>query len=518
VTRYGRILILILVIVLVAQIGLDLFTQTREPASSGRSADRFPRIRPDYVNVVLPPNIAPTNFVIDEEGTRFHVRISGAEGRGIGVRSRRPSIRIPEGAWRRLLDENRGRSIRVDVSVRDRGGEWIFFRPIFNRVAAEPVDRYLSYRLINSVYFWYNHRPEMCLYLRDVEGFEERRILHNYSLRSNRCVNCHTCAAYRTETMAVQLRGEPGPAMVTLRDGRIAEVDLRGRAKNGLVSFISIHPQGRLAAFAALRLGFFSKCTGEAREVFEFASDLGLYRFDTGAFSIPKAIATEEYVETLPAWSGDGSHLYFCRTKPQWPADAPREGLPSNYRDVRYDLMRIPYDAEKDKWGQVETVLTAKETGKSIAQPSVSPDGRWVVFCMQDYGMWPLVRPDSDLYLLDVKMRAYHRLSCSSDAAEASHEWSSNGRWIVFASKRKDKVFTRLYLAYIGPDGRSAKAVELPQRDPAAHERLLRVYNLPRLLTEPMPFTEEDLACAIDAASAGEEAQPAGERRRQNAH
>jgi len=58
---------------------------------------RGPDICPDYAGVVVPPNIAPLNFVIREEGTRYFVKIHSARGEGIEIFSRSGKVRIPLG-------------------------------------------------------------------------------------------------------------------------------------------------------------------------------------------------------------------------------------------------------------------------------------------------------------------------------------------------------------------------------------------------------------------------------------
>lgn len=50
--------------------------------------DKPPRISPDYVDVTIPPNIAPLNFVIHEPGQRYLVRIQSTQGRPIEIASR----------------------------------------------------------------------------------------------------------------------------------------------------------------------------------------------------------------------------------------------------------------------------------------------------------------------------------------------------------------------------------------------------------------------------------------------
>jgi hypothetical protein len=97
--------------------------------SDAAAVERPPAIRPDYADVVIPPNIAPLNFTVLEPGRRYCVRLSGPAGRGIEVYSQEPAIVLPAAAWRRLLEANRGRDLAVEVNVQDPAGRWQRFAP-----------------------------------------------------------------------------------------------------------------------------------------------------------------------------------------------------------------------------------------------------------------------------------------------------------------------------------------------------------------------------------------------------
>ncbi len=47
--------------------------------------NRLPQIRPDYAGCVIPPNIAPLNFLVEEPAAQYHVRISSKRGEGIEI-------------------------------------------------------------------------------------------------------------------------------------------------------------------------------------------------------------------------------------------------------------------------------------------------------------------------------------------------------------------------------------------------------------------------------------------------
>ncbi|MBN1392432.1 MAG: PD40 domain-containing protein, partial [Sedimentisphaerales bacterium] len=198
---------------------------------------------------------------------------------------------------------------------------------------------------------------------------------------------------------------------------------------------------------------------------------------------------------------------------------------PDGYEKLRYDLVRISYDLEHDRWGEVETVLSAQDTGLSIAMPRISPDGRWLTFCMCDYGYFPPWQPSSDLYITDLKAVQetgrceYRRLDINSDESEAWHSWSSNSRWIVFSSKREHGVFTRCYISYVDENGRVYKPLVLPQKDPAFYSYCLETFNTPEFVTEPIPATgnrltrvfrgSDEVSVAIPITAATPKAGPA---------
>ncbi len=165
--------------------------------------------------------------------------------------------------------------------------------------------------------------------------------------------------------------------------------------------------------------------------------------------------------------------------------------------------MRIAYDPNQGVWGQAEMVLAAKDTGKSILLPRISPDGRWLLVSMCDYGCFPVYQKSSDLYLIDLQAAQQtgryeaRRLEINSDQSESWHSWSSNSRWIAFSSKRDSGLFTRTYLSYVDPNGVAHKPLVLPQEDPTAYDSCLWTYSVPELVVEPVPAAKETLGRVV---------------------
>ena len=454
-----------------------------EEVTNPQAVDRAPRIFPDYSDTVIPPNIAPLNFVVKEPGEKYDVRIEAPNATALHISSRSPAVVIPAAKWRGLLEANRGGRLTFGVSVKGQDGRWRSFEPIVNRIAHEEIDRFLVYRVLPKFNRTY---ADISLRQRDLQSFDESVLLHSKSF-NNGCMNCHAFSGNSPSLMVMHVRS-PGGGMLLIRDGTVTKVDTRTGFNPTPAKYISLHPSGKLAAFSETKLVQFFHAVGEWVDVFDVQSDLGLYLFDTNTVTTTPDICKPDRQETYPSWSPDGRYLYYC-SAPDLPAD--------RWRQVRYDLMRIAYDVETGTWGKPETVLSADQTGLSITLPRISPDGRFIVFCMSEYGNWPVCQVSADLYLMDLTTGKYGPLDINSDQSESWHCWSSNSRWIVFSSRRYDATLAKPYFSYIDETGKAFKPLLLPQKDPTFYESFLKTYNLPELITEPFPLTQRDLLRAL---------------------
>jgi len=221
---------------------------------------------------------------------------------------------------------------------------------------------------------------------------------------------------------------------------------------------------------------------------------------------MPDTIVGHEGPVASVDWSPDGRTLYYCSAPMLW---SDRDTVPPEHFDeVRYDLMRIPWEPESGAWGRAEIVLSAEDTGLSITLPRVSPDGRFVLFCMSDYGCFPIYQEQTDLYMLDLGPMVYRRLAVNSEAPDSWHSWSSEGRWFVFSSKRMDGLLARPFFAHVDDAGRVAKPFVMPQQDPAFYDTFLETYNVPELIREPIAVGADEIAAAMRSNPPGEEGLP----------
>ena len=445
---------------------------------------RPPRIRPDYSGSVIPPNIAPLNFAVRERGTRFFVRIRAEAGDAIEILSRSPQITIPPRRWRALVGANRGKDLLFDVYA-DVDGRWRRYRTIVNRIAQEDVDGYVVYRLVGPIHTKWR---KIGVYQRDLTTYRESVVLDGMSLE-RACVNCHSFANNDPQRMFIGVRSNTfGTATVLVHDGNVKKIGDK-------FGYTAWHPSGRVAAYSVnMADQFFHAAGAEVRDVVDLDAALAYYAIEARNVKMVPRASDKRRLETYPTWSPDGRYLYYCSAPLLW---TDRNVVPpERYAEVRYDLMRIRYDVDADAWGEPETVLSAEETGLSILMPRISPDGRFLLFCMCRYGCFPVYQPNSDLYMMDLAAAKYAKLPINSEFSESWHCWSSNSRWIAFSSRRRGGTFTRCYISFVDKTGKAHKPFILPQSDPEFYDSLLQTVSVPELITGPVPIHGKSLARA----------------------
>lgn len=437
---------------------------------SAEEKENQAEIFPEYSNLTLPPNIAPLNFVIREPGSKFRVEISSGKAETIKIRHRSPTIKIPEHKWQDLLSAHAGETLKVDIwSYSER--RWFKFPTIEHHIAKEAIDPWLAYRLVHAVYLKWR---DMGIYQRNLTSFEELPIIENSST-GHGCMNCHSFANNDPSKMLIHFR-IVHPGTLLWSDGELKKVDTRTPATISAGIYPAWHPDGKHIAFSTGQISpHLTTRIGKVVDVADRKSDLVVYDVENNKVTTSPLVSSERR-ENMPVWSPDGRSLYYLS------APEALEGDDESLLHARYSLMCIPYSVELNRWGEPEMVLNADSIGKSISMPAISPDGRYMICSMSDYGYFTIFHKESDLYCIDLKTKTYKKLGLNSESAESFSSWSANGRWLVFSSKRMDDVFSRPFIAYFDKNGVAHKPFVLPQKDPEMYYSLLANYNLPKMI------------------------------------
>ena len=447
-----------------------LLASCSEPKAGIEEKNALPSIFPDYHDVIIPVNIAPLNFRLSEPSGNLFVVIEGKNGK-IEVKGK-SKIRIPLKKWRRLLENNRDESLIITVFSRTEG-KWTKFKPFSIHIKNNPVDPWLVYRLIAPGYEAWS---EMGLYQRNLTSFKEEPIINNRLLPGS-CMNCHSFNQNNPGQMMFHLRGNIGATMLVI-DGEAVKLNTKTEETISNCVYPCWHPTGKYIGFSVNNISQVFHSRKEKRiEVFDSRSDIVVYDIDKNILITSKIISSDDSFETFPAFSPDGKTLFFC--------SAPKSDQPDNYDKVKYSLCSISFEPDSGTFGdQIDTLVSSSVTGKSVSLPRVSPDGKYLIFTMSDYGNFSIWHKEADLYQLDLNTRSFRPIDpVNSDDTESYHSWSSDSRWMVFSSRRIDGLYTRPYITFVDENGNFGKPFLLPRKDPDYYDSELRSFNVPEFIT-----------------------------------
>lgn len=486
-------LLLFLVLLLVSCGGM-----TKEAPSSYTSLSEDAPIYPDYRDVAIPFNIAPLNVMVETHGEAFAGVITSPSGQQIVAEVDVNKLFFDQSEWSALLEASKGEKLSAQLYVK-RAGEWKAFKPYELYVAPEPIDSFLSYRLIEPSYELYR---QLGLYQRNLTNFDEAPIYENNDEFSddNHCVNCHNYQNYDASNMLFHVRATHG-GTVFVTDGEVRKMKMTTDSVLANSVYPTWHPELPLVAFSSNQTGQVFHLADQSKiEVIDYASDLVLYDVENAAIS--NILRTKEYMETFPHWSPDGKRLFFCRAYTPdlalMPDSVRSDSVIPRIDSLHYDVMSIAFDPASRTFSAPQLEVACASKGRSAAVPRVSPDGRYLLYTEGRRGQFHIWHPESDLYVKDLQTDSLRLLSkASAPGPDSYHGWSSNGRWIVVASRRDDGSYSRVYISYFDPQGRDYKAFVLPQYDPEHNFCRMKSYNVPELSRNAVKSTPEQLRDVI---------------------
>ena len=419
-----------------------------------RECREVPPIFPDYVGVTVPEGIAPLTFAM-------------ADGRRFREERRRE-----------------GDTLWITVEAWEKGSrEGVRYAPFPVFFSSDPIDPYIAYRLIEPGYeSWH----DMGIYQRQLSSYREKAIVTNKA-NGMGCVNCHTFLNGDPDRMFFHARGKGGGTVFA--DGentRLFNLAQAGPGRQG--TYPAWHPEGRYVAFSSNDTRqCFTIRNEQPIEVYDTASDIILLDLETDSITLVPALSGEDILETFPSWSPDGSRLYYCAS------DNPGR-LPENRGKLRYRLMSIGFE-NGEFTGEPETVFDCDSLSVSFPRAK----GSLLVFTAARFGTFPIWHKEADLWVLDLATGEARRLDeIDSDDTESYHSWSSEGKWMVFSSRRTDGRCTRLFITHCEGGGRFSKPFLLPQRNPDQNTLRLKSYNIPEFIKGESPDRQHSVSALFE--------------------
>jgi len=435
-------------------------------------------IFPDYTEVTIPANIAPLNFMLLEESESVYVEFSG-KNYSFGFSSG-SKISIPAKKWENILDSHKGDTLKVTVYFK-KDKEWIRNEPFSLYVDETNIDGYLVYRLIPPGYISFTN---MSINQRNISNFSENKIVSTQLLPGT-CINCHSFRQNNPDQMLFHVRSANGGTMLIQGD-RIEKLNTKTAETISNCVYPYWHPSGKYVAFSVnSTFQSFHAVHDKRIEVSDTASNLVIYDIESNTLLTDSIVSSPLHFETFPTFTPDGLWLIFASAKVK---------MPEEYDEIRYDLCRVAFDPQTGRIGQeVDTLVHASREGLSVSFPRVSPDGRFLMFTMSDYGNFSIWHKSSDLYLMDMQTGQYQSMSVNSDDVESYHSWSSDSRWFVFSSRRLDGLYTRPYIAAVDENGELTKPFILPQKNPDFYSSFMLSFNVPEFINEQVNFNPYQL-------------------------
>ncbi len=502
---------------LVALVGCSPSLPTTYTEASAPAA-----VTPNNNGATLPPNIAPLCFRILEEGSDYLACARSASGEQLVASGK--DICFEQEAWHELLEQARGDSLFIDIYVKNDAG-WQHFPAQRYLVAEEDIDPYITYRLIRPSYVTYE---ELTINERSLESFDDRVIYENMRFEDSeqgQCINCHMPRNWNRDAQSQFHVRQALGGTVFIHGESIDKVNLKTDSTLSAGVYPAWHPTLDLIAYSVNETGqVFHTLDAQKVEVIDYASDLILY--DLKEHTIQHIDRTSADFESFPTWSPDGKTLYYISAHHTPRADNIDADLDSHYDQLHYNIYSRDFDLTTRRFGPRHLVFDAESLGKSASLPRISPDGNYLLFTLADYGQFHIWHKTADLWLLPRSVccstaapssplppslssppapsspslpaiKAQELTPLNSPESESYHAWSSNGRWILFSSRRDDGNYTRLYISYFDAQGRAHTPFRLPQRSADADDLFLRSYNAAEFLVRPVEATSQQLSTAI---------------------
>ena len=462
---------------------LQLTSCTPTPKNVQKS-NVLPPIYPDYCDVTIPENIAPLNFLLRADCEAVEVKAGD-----LSINARGNEVVFDMDEWKEMLSQNAGKEIEVIVSALI-DDQWIEYRPFRWQVVKDKIDPYLTYRLIEPDYEIWN---QIQIQQRCIENFDVNALGH-YEQLENRCMNCHTFANQDPQLSMMYVRG-PGGGAILNQNGQLSKLNIPGSV------YFGFSPSGRYITYSTQRIiPAFHSLPSKRLEVYDAESNVYVADMQEHRIISSPLLADSLKYETFPTFSPDGKYIYYCL--------ADSVALPRDIKKLQYRLVRIPFDEATATIGsKVDTLVgnvavPQQQTKRSVCHPRLSPDGRYILYTVADYGTFPIWHPEADLQLMDLQTGAIDTLAIvNSEKSDTYHSWSSSSRWFVFASKRDDGLYGKPYFCYIDKDGKAHKPFCLPQAHPTFYDNNLKSFNAPELGKGKVPFDVNDVAKAMKQES-----------------
>ena len=468
-----------------------VLTACHKQPTNIKDIDALPSIFPDYIGVSIPPNIAPLNFLVRDSCLSTYVCASFNDLK-ITASSCDNQVCFDIDDWKKLVSAAVGNYIKITVFEEKKDGIFYQYNDFNIHVEKDSIDPYLTYRLIEPDYEVFSR---IKIEQRCIENFDTRDIC-NHNITNNSCMNCHTFANNDPGTSMFYVRGANGGAILN-RGGALRKLNIKksGMASGSVYGHFSM--DGRYFVFSTnVIIPGLHADPRNRMEVFDTKSDVYVADLENNKIISSPLLCDTLRAETFPCFSSNGKKIFYCS------APILKDNI-NNIRNVHYDLISIDFD-NGVIGSHTDTIVKAINGDKpvSVCLPTVSPDGRYLIYTESNYGTFPIWHRETELRMINLQTGTTDSLiNVNSNNSDTYHTFSSNSKWVVFASKRDDGLYGKPYFFHIDNDGNTTKPFALPQKYPDFYDNCLKSFNIPELSKGAVPFSTKDVENVLKTKS-----------------
>lgn len=445
-------------------------------------------IYPDYKEVTVPQGIAPLNFLVENVCEKAIVALHNEQGEELVVKGNsRNEIIFNEKEWKRFTAHSQHIECTPYLLNEKR---WNKFNSFQINILDEPIDSFITYRLIEPSFM---STGQIGLYQFDLTNGEEQTIIRrcqNITVDKNHeqsCVNCHSAQKGNPNNKMFYYRGENGGLLLTY-NGKITKINTKVQGMFSGTTYPAWHPTLPYIVFSSNDvLQDFPTIRKGKTEFYDRRTDLILFDIEKNEIFI---INPSVQLETNPTWSPDGEYVYFALSDSLMTPNVMPE---FEYPKLKYDIARTKFDPATKSFSKPEIVWNVTKEGKSATFPRISPDGKFLLVVISEFGASPHTHPDGDLFAMNLETKeVFNCEAANSQEAESYHDFSTRSNWFVFYSRREDGNYGRAYISHIDSTGKCTKPFQLPHKDPQMDRKRLKVYNMIEFANSPVKFNESD--------------------------
>lgn len=463
---------------------------TTQLPKEAKEVDKEVVTYPDVKGVTIPKSLAPLNFIIENKSDESIVEITNEEGGSIIQKATSGNeILFDEKEWKKLLSETGNGKLQCTPYLKT-GEGWEKLKPFTINVLDEPIDSFVTYRLIEPSFM---STGQIGLYEFNMTTGEEKVIMRrcqNFTtekMHEQSCVNCHCAQKGNPKNKMFYYRGKDGGLFLTY-NGKISKIETKVNCMFRGTTYPAWHPTLPFIIFSEneVQQDFPTMMKGKV-QIYDWQADLILYDIEKNEIFV---VAETKEMETNPTWSPDGQYVYFAHSD----SVMRRDNYPEfEYPKLKYDIARIKFDPENKTFTQPEIVLNMSQQDRSATFPRISPDNKFLLVAISNFGASPHTHKESDLYVMNMETKELIKCDeANSDEAESYHDFSSQTNWFVFYSRREDGNYGRAYISYIDSTGKCTKPFQLPHKDPQTDHKRLKLYNMIEFANAGVVYNESD--------------------------